>query len=145
MSLFKEINVGALIQIKVVEKKIDISRICSFFKLEEEKINEMYTSESIESDLLLKWSRFLEYDFFRIYSQHLVLYSPPSGEIYNTSKKIIKSELPTFKKHLYTREIIDFIVDLAENGIKTKKEIMETYRIPKTTLNRWIAKYGKSK
>ena len=33
-----------------------------------------------------KWSKILEYDFFRIYSQHLILYAPPSANE-NKSKK----------------------------------------------------------
>ena len=39
-----------------------------------------------------KWSKILEYDFFRIYTQHLILYAPPSAET-KTRKKPTKKSL----------------------------------------------------
>ncbi|CAM3357495.1 hypothetical protein [Empedobacter stercoris] len=59
------------------ELDIDTSRIIAFFKTyTEEEIKAQFKSKSILTDDLLKWSKLLEYDFFRIYSQHIILFSP---------------------------------------------------------------------
>ncbi|GAA4161465.1 hypothetical protein GCM10022217_27150 [Chryseobacterium ginsenosidimutans] len=100
----------------------------------------MYKSASLDTAFLLRWSKLLEYDFFRIYTQHLILYSPPSALSENLLQK--KTALPYFRKNIYTREIIDFILELLNNGHKTKLQIREEYGIPKSTLHRWIDKYN---
>ncbi|WP_428067490.1 transposase [Chryseobacterium gambrini] len=108
---FKEIHIGELIKTKVDESKtVDIQRICNFFKCNEECIYEMYKHESIDTKLLLKWSKLLEYDFFRVYTQHQILYSPPAAASYieNVNNKK-QSGLPQFRKNIYTKEVIEFI------------------------------------
>lgn len=136
---FKDIHIGALIAQKKTENEIETKRICNFLKCTEEEIAEMYQSKSLDAELILKWSKLLEYDFFRFYSQHLILYAPQSGE--NKTVKRSKSELPQFRKNIYTREVIDFILELIETGEKTRLQVIEEYRIPKTTLYKWIHKY----
>ncbi|BFO67476.1 transposase [Chryseobacterium sp. KCF3-3] len=136
---FKDIHIGSLVNERVSECKIEIERICNFFKCEEKKILEMYQAENLDDGLLLKWSKLLEYDFFRIYSMHLILYSPPSSPLPDSEK--ICSKLPQFRKNVYTQEMIDFIIELIEKGEKTRLEIITEYRIPKTTLYKWISKY----
>ncbi|MFP3594408.1 transposase [Chryseobacterium sp. SIMBA_038] len=136
---FKEIEIGELIKQRVLECKIDDQRICNFFKCTEKEIEEVYIKKSLECEQLLKWSKLLDYDFFRIYSQHLILYSPQASVQYN----IGNTELPYFKKNIYTREIIEFILDLVRTGEKSKTQIIKEYRIPKTTLYKWLSKYGK--
>lgn len=135
---FKEIHIGSLIKQCVAEKGIELPRICNFFESTSAEINLMYEAKSLESDLLLRWSKLLEYDFFRIYSQHLILYAPVKnlGKQENTA-----SILPQFRKNIYTREIIEFILEQISSKAMTKKEVMEIYRIPKTTLYKWIVKY----
>lgn len=128
-----------MILAKVEEMEIESSRICKFFKCSEKDIHEMFNSHSIDSELLLKWSKLLEYDFFRIYSQHLILYAPPSAK--EQDSKTEKSSLPQFRKNIYTKEIIDFILEQIETGEMTKNEVMTRYNIPKTTLYKWISKY----
>ena len=126
-----------MIEKRVAESGIEISRICSFLELDVNEINKMYSAESIDSNYLLRWSKLLEYDFFRIYMQHLVLYSP---EVRNCK---MKSSLPKFRKNIYTKEIIDFILELIENNKKSKLQVIQEYNIPKTTLYKWISKYKK--
>nr|WP_309872216.1 hypothetical protein [Chryseobacterium sediminis] len=48
---------------------------------------------------------------------------------------------PQFRKKLYTQEIISFILDLIDSGKKSKQEVMNEYKIPKTTLYKWMGKY----
>ena len=127
-----------MIEKKVTEIGIELPRICNFLKCNEKEIKEMFEQENLPTDIVLKWSKLLEYDFFRIYSQHLILYSPPSAQ--DVSKKR-KSTLPYFRKNIYTQEIIDFILEQIYSGKMTKSEVIERYRIPKTTLYKWIDKY----
>ncbi|WP_313376241.1 helix-turn-helix domain-containing protein [Chishuiella sp.] len=126
---------------RVSELNIDTKRIINFFKNKytEEQILEQYEKKSIDSNDLLKWSKLLEYDFFRIYSQHIILFAPLSKEINKDSKK--DSKLPQFKKNIYTIEIIEFVLDIYKNENKTIQEISKEYNIPKNTIRNWINKY----
>ena len=137
---FKDIHIGLMIEQAVTESGIELSRICNFFKCPEEEIQEMYTQENLSTVVLLKWCKLLEYDFFRIYSQHLILYAPQSAK--EPTLEHTKSSLPQFRKNIYTKEIIDFILEQISSGEMTKTQVMEKYKIPKTTLYKWISKYN---
>ncbi|WP_317127297.1 MULTISPECIES: helix-turn-helix domain-containing protein [Chryseobacterium] len=102
----------------------------------------MYNSKSLDSGILLKWSKILEYDFFRFYSQYLILYSPVSAET-KIKKDNESSQMPQFRKNIYTKEVINFMLELLEKGEKTKSQIITEYNIPKTTLYKWIEKNKK--
>lgn len=134
---FKDIHMGNLIEIKWKEREVSMERTCNFFKCSEEKINKMFLDSSINTEILLKWSKLLEYDFFRIYSGHLILYSPPTSS--NKEKK--PSLIPEFRKNIYTKEIVDFILELIVSDQKTKQQVIDEYNIPKTTLYKWLSKY----
>lgn len=142
MSFYKNIHIGELLIQKVKESNTDISRICKFMNTPLEDINKMYSSKSLDTEILLKWSKLLEYDFFRIYSQHLILYAPEDKSNYRSSEKK-KSKLPSFRKNIYTREVIDFILEMINSGEMTKIMVIEKYKIPKTTLYKWLQKYSK--
>lgn len=142
---FKNIHIGSLIEIRWKEQGIPMERTCNFFKLTEDDVRVMFQKEKLDTDILLRWSKLLEYDFFRIYSQYLILYSPPSSMSYIKKKaENMVSYLPEFKKNIYTQEIIDFLLELLSSGEKTKQEIINEYRIPKTTLYKWVSKYKKN-
>lgn len=135
---FKDIHLGSLIQQSVEENNIEPNRICNFLKCTEKDIEMMYQSKSLDTELLLRWSKLLKYDFFRIYTQHLILFAP---SIPVKQDKIVHSALPQFRKNIYTKEVIDFILELIDTNEKTRSQIIEEYRIPKTTLYKWIEKY----
>ncbi|UWX61537.1 transposase [Chryseobacterium oranimense] len=140
---FKDIHIGELIHRRFQEEAIGMRRACTFFECSEKEVKEMFIQKDVSANTLLKWSKLLEYDFFRVYSHHLVLYSPQrkrkgASKQGEASKK---SALPQFKKSLYTIEIITFIIELISSGEKSKKEIIEEYNIPKTTLYKWLHKY----
>ncbi|WP_347217387.1 transposase [Chryseobacterium sp.] len=139
---FKEIHIGSYIEKKVKEEGLEMSRLQNFFNCSEKEILEMMAQPELKTGTLLMWSKILEYDFFRIYCQHLILYSPPKkiGCYHNESRK--PSDLPQFRKNIYTREMIDFIIELITTQHKTKQQIVEEYRIPKTTLYKWLEKYS---
>ncbi|MBB4806842.1 hypothetical protein HNP38_002138 [Chryseobacterium defluvii] len=138
--IYKYIHIGELIKQRNEEMEIPINRMCAFLNCSEMEIREMYKSASMDTQLLLRWSKLLEYDFFRVYTQHLILYAVPAKTGYN-KPSAIKSGLPEFRKNIYTREVIDFIMELIDTHQKTRQQVMEEYRIPKTTLYKWYAKY----
>lgn len=138
---FKNIHIGQMIEERVTESGIEMSRLCNFFRCTEEEIKTMFSQKSMDTEILLNWSKLLEYDFFRLYSQHLILYAPQSANDKNSENKN-KSKLPTFRKNIYTREVIDFILELYNSGEKTKNQIIEEYKIPKTTFYKWLKKYN---
>jgi len=82
----------------------------------------MYQSKDLGTEMLLLWSKLLEYDFFRIYSQHLLLYAPLAS--LNYKKKYTVSNLSQFRKNVYITEIINFIVELYKSKEMTQKDIM---------------------
>ena len=136
---FKHIHIGQMIKERIAESEMETLRICNFFNCTEDEVIEMYQQENLPTDILLKWSKLLEYDFFRINTQHLILYAPPSAK--EQDSKTEKSSLPQFRKNIYTKEIITFILEQIDSGAMTKIEVMEQYKIPKTTLYKWIDKY----
>ncbi len=137
---FKNIHIGSLVEKRVTENGIETSRICNFLKCSEDELYNMYRSQDLSTDVLLRFSKLLEYDFFRLYTQHLILYAPPGSINYHKKETEKTSQLPVFRKNIYTKEIIDFMMDLLRKGVKTKSEIIREYRIPKTTLYKWITK-----
>ena len=143
MNNFKSIHIGKMIENTVAESRIEISRICNFFNCTEDEVIEMYQQENLPTDILLKWSKLLQYDFFRMYTQHLILYAPPSANEKRSKKEDKKQTVPQFRKNIYTKEVIDFIIEQIDTEKMTKKQIIERYNIPKTTLYKWISKYKK--
>lgn len=134
---YKHIKIGRLIKHLVDEAKISSEDLYTYFKISEAELKDIYSSSSLDSEDLLHWSKFLNYDFFRVYSQHLILYAPPADTRYirkvNDRKKGIKN--------IYTKEIIEFVLEQIESGEKTNAQIVEDYRIPKNTLYKWKKKY----
>lgn len=139
-SHFKKIHIGSIIRQKTIELEIKTSRICSFIKCTEKEVEEIFESVSLDTEIVLRWSKLLKYDLFRVYNQHLILYSPPRTAVSSDDNKAVS---PEFKKHLYTVELIDFILEQIQSGQMTKLEVMKEYGIPKTTLYKWISKYKK--
>ena len=138
---FKDIHIGNLIKQKLDAEEIDTVRVCNFLKCNSTEIEEMLASESIDTKKLLSWSKLLEYDFFRIYSHNILLFSPQKGHG-EPEKNVKKTKiLPKFRKNLYTVEIIEYILDVLVKGEKTIAEVIEDYKIPKSTLHKWLDKY----
>lgn len=136
--LYKNIHIGKYIKEMVDHKNISIERICNFLAKDEEFVEKIYESKSIETDILLRWSKLLEYDFFRLYSSHLILYAPPAAVNKTDTPKSDKT--PQFRKNIYTQEIKNFILSRIESGEMTQAEVIKEYSIPKSTLHRWIQK-----
>ncbi|MEG1312743.1 MAG: transposase [Bacilli bacterium] len=136
---FKEIDIGKLINVRLQEKGVSTQRVCRFFNCSESHIENLLQSKNIDTDILMKWSKLLEYDFFRIFSQHLILYAPQGNIGHNKIKNKIHA-VPQFRKNIYTKQLIDFILESIENKEKTINDVITDYGIPKTTLYKWIKK-----
>ena len=136
---FKEIHIGQLIYNIVNYKNIEESRIKNFFNNQDLDLNEVYKLKDVNTEDLLKWSKLLRYDLFRIYSQHLMLYANIESL---TEKVVVNDQIPIFKKSIYTKEVILFICELIKNKEKTFDQVLKEYNIPKTTLYRWLKKYN---
>ncbi|QIY89474.1 transposase [Chryseobacterium gallinarum] len=136
--LYKEIHIGELIKSKTEEMEVTIRHIAEVFRIPEHTVLETFGKKELPTGELLKWSKLLRYDFFRIYSQHLILYTPQYA---NPVRKKEKSQLMQFRKNIYSDELIEFVLELVRTGKKTKQEIIDDYRIPRTTLYKWIAKH----
>lgn len=135
--LYKVIHIGQSIKELVDQKEVTIERICNFLSKDEEFVQSIYESKSIDTDLLLRWSKLLEYDFFRLYSSHLILYAPPSA-VNKTKEKTDKT--PQFRKNIYTQEIKDFIIKKIDTKEMSPADVIKEYSIPKSTLHRWLQK-----
>jgi hypothetical protein len=137
--LYKVIHIGKAIKELVDQKEIAIERICNFLSRDEDFVNNVYESKSIDTDILLRWSKLLEYDFFRLYSSHLILYAPPSA-VNKSKEKSDKDKTPQFRKNIYTQEIKNFIIKKIDSGEMTQADVIKEYSIPKSTLHRWLQK-----
>ncbi|CAI8837765.1 transposase [Chryseobacterium sp. IT-36CA2] len=133
----KNIHIGSLIRSKVEEHQISIERICRFFESTEENVEKMYQAKSMDTEILLKWCKLLKFDFFRFYTGHLILYSPQS-RIDNVFRQ--KENTLMFRKSIYTQEVKDFILEKIKTRVMTANDVVERYKIPKTTLYKWMKK-----
>ncbi|PWN71117.1 transposase [Chryseobacterium phosphatilyticum] len=135
---FKHIPIGTLIQQLASENEVGIVEICNFLQCSKKEVELMYQAESLDTEVILQWSKLLKYDFFRIYSKHLIVYASlgASSDYKYTPEK--QSAVPGFRKSIYTPEIIEFVLELIETGEKSKRQIIEEYRIPETTLHKWM-------
>ncbi|WP_126653188.1 transposase [Chryseobacterium aureum] len=133
----KNIHIGSMIRSKVEEHHISVDRICNFFESTEDDIEKMYRSKSMDTEMLLKWCKLLRFDFFRFYTGHLILYAPQS-RIDNVIRQKEKSLV--FRKSIYTQEVKDFILEKIKNGTLSANDVVERYKIPKTTLYKWMKK-----
>lgn len=135
----KEIFIGEMLLRAVKERGIPEEYLCEFFGCSAAEISAMYDGKSIDTELLLQWSRLLKYDFFRLYSQHLILYSP---QVKRLARNTSSAMHLNFRKNVYSQEVIIFLLEQINSGEKPIYKIVEEYGVPKTTLYKWKAKYA---
>jgi len=137
----KTIHIGSYIKQKATELEITVLCMSSFLGVTEDELAEMFDMKSMDTQMLLCWSKLLEYNFFRLYSQHLILYAPASTMKNENGRTKISARQSKFRKNFYTPELIDFVIELVEKKIKTREQIINDYAIPKSTLFKWLSKY----
>ncbi|CAA7392980.1 transposase [Chryseobacterium fistulae] len=138
---FKHIHLGSLLKARTQELLLKSASLCAFFGCETQDLEKMYDSQSLDMELIVKWSKVLGYDFFRIYSTHLILYAPQVTQVRTIETKPKNPLEISFRKNIYTKEIIDFILEMLSTGEKSKGQIIEEYGIPNSTLHKWLDKY----
>ena len=142
--LYKKIDIKELIINRIEEIGLTNEKLFDKIDTDKTDFDALFTEGSLSVELLLKISKLLEYDFFRVYSMHLLLYAPPNmsfNQNLKQKKKKSNSKLPKFKKNTYTPEMILFIVGKLKKGELTIDEAIKKYSLPKTTLYRWKNKY----
>jgi transposase len=146
MGLYKKIQIGVLIIQRLKEMEMDTDKLALKLNIPKEKLESDLKNNDMSCSLLLSISKFLEYDFFRIYSMNILLYAPPRMGFEPSAAEKPKGSrvsevLPVFRKNTYTPEIIQFILNKIEQEGITPQSVINEYHIPKTTLYRWIRKY----
>ena len=139
---YKHIHIGQCLKGIVEIKEISSSQICSFFQCDYQSILEVYEQETIDSGILLRWCKFLDYNMFMFYHSHLQLYTPSAAgtKLKKSSSKGDNSRY-VFRKNLYSPEVVDWILGELNSNRLSVKEVMEKYNIPRTTIYRWQKKY----
>lgn len=137
---YKNIHIGSLIKEVFMERKMEEDRVCELLKITTKQLSNIFENESVDTKILLRISKLFEYDFFRIYSQHLLLYAPKSKNLDKIDNSPI-SRIPQFRKNLYTEEIIEFIIELIVTNKKSINQVISEYHIPRTTVYRWLEKH----
>ena len=144
--MYRNIHIGKYIKLRMTEIGMDQGTLAGKLRQSPEQLQGIFSSGDITCHQLLKISRILSYDFFRIYSMNIILYSPPNmGFAIKPEKGQRKgngTRMPNFIKNTYTPQVISYIVSLYRSGELSAAEMTQKYRIPKTTLYRWLKKYN---
>lgn len=140
---YKKIDIGKHIE-KVAELRgVSLLRACKFFKCNKGDILDMYTKHSLDCELLLKWSKLLDYNFFMFYHTHLQFYKPSAVSANLKGVQLTENDKSyVFRKNLYSVDVVNWLMNKLDNGELTPKEIMLKYNIPRTTLYRWIRRHN---
>lgn len=72
--------IGQLIHVRLQERGMSVSHLARQLSCERSNLYRIFERESIDTRLLLRISRVLEYDFFRLYSDELRKEKPVSKE-----------------------------------------------------------------
>lgn len=141
-SFNRNIHIGSIIKEVIQEKKVNIEELKLKIGYSTFAINNLFDSKSIDSMELLKWSKALRYDFFRLYSSHLMFHHGISN---SPSKKLdtIEIEGVQIQKNAYTKELVQFLVNKVRNYEMNSSQVINQYGIPKTTFYKWLQKYPK--
>lgn len=138
MENLREIHIGNVLTEYIEQEGIKHNDIIRKLKITKNKLSSTLSSKSIDTDDLLKWSKFLNVDLFRLYSGHLILHHGISGI---KPQKKEKSDKLIIRKNVYTFEIKKFIIDQIKNNEISIPMAISKYNIPKTTLYKWIRQY----
>lgn len=132
---FKKIHIGYVLKSIVYERKLEEEDVLKYFKITKETLDEIYNTHNVTLDELLKWSKFLRFDLFRIFSMHLMLHH---GISITKSKKKDGNAGISIRKNVYTQEIKVFVVSQIRNEEISVPDAIKKYSIPKTTLYKWL-------
>lgn len=141
MENLRELHIGNVISEYIEKEGVKINEVVRKLNVSKHKVISMLHSKSIETDDLLKWSKFFNIDFFRLYSGHLILHHGISGITPKKAENGERKEKLMIRKNVYTFEIKKFIIDQVKNNELTIQDAIKKYNIPKTTIYKWIRQY----
>ena len=139
MDKYKKIHIGKHIQHVVLKSGISLGKICQYMQSTPNEIEEMYAKSSIDSSVLLKWSKLLNYNFFMFYNTHLQLYKPKASTARLKETKESDS-LYDFSRKYYSNEVKEFVLNKIKKEELTVADVISKYNIPRTTIYRWVKK-----
>jgi hypothetical protein len=139
-SLVRNISIGLIITRIMEEKEFSVDELRLKLGITTSSLNELLSSNSIDTILLLKISKALRYDFFRLYSSHLMLHYGISSSVSRTKSKV-DIEGVQIRKNVYTKELIFHLIKKVRTNKMSIKDVILKYGIPKTTFYKWLQKY----
>ena len=98
---FQDIHIGIHIEHIAKVKNVSVLRASLYFKCSPHDILEMYKKKSLDSSLLLKWCKLLNYNFFMIYHSHLQIFASSASRAKLDEKEIKKSYPEYVLKRIY--------------------------------------------
>lgn len=137
----KKIHIGQKIRERADFLQIPSERLAERLSIPVSALNEVFSKETIDTGLLLKISKRLNYDFFRLYTGHLIVYAPSSATSKIKEPRQKMNVAFDFRKNVYTPEIIAYFIRKLEKQEISIGEIISKYKIPKSTIYRWKTKY----
>jgi hypothetical protein len=132
---FKKIHIGYVLKSIVYERNLEEEDVLKYFKITKETLDEIYNTKNVKLDELLKWSKFLRFDLFRLFSMHLMLHH---GISITKSMKADGNAGISIRKNVYTQEIKVFVVNQIRNEEISVTDAIKKYSSPKTTLYNWL-------
>jgi DNA-binding Xre family transcriptional regulator len=87
------IHIGSIIKKVAEQQRISAVELADHLGLHRNNIYDIYKREGIDTNLLLKLSRFLKHDFFRYYSKELALEPTPAASETIAAYKQLVDEL----------------------------------------------------
>jgi hypothetical protein len=135
MENLRDIHIGNLLQECVNNEGIKSNDLIRKMKISKHKLMATFASKSIETEDLLKWSKFFNIDFFRLYSGHLILHHGISGIAPKKTEKTTKIHI---RKNVYTLEIKQFVLSQIESNELSITDAISKYNIPKSTIYKWV-------
>jgi hypothetical protein len=138
--LVRNVNIGLIINEVIKIKKVKLYQFASNLGVSRTELNKYLKSESIDTMILLKISKILRYDFFRLYSSHLMLHHGISNNLNRNKQEFIIQGI-NIRKNVYTKEMVSFLILKVRSNEMKANEVIKRYGIPKTTFYKWLQKY----
>jgi predicted transcriptional regulator len=139
--LVRNLHIGDIISKIIIEKKMKMADIKSKMCITSKTLNKMLIAKSLDTTHLLKWSKVLRYDFFRLYSSHLMLHHGISNTLTRKTDSLNIQGIH-IRKNVYTKDLIQFLINKVQTNEMTPMEVINQYAIPKTTFYKWLQKYA---
>jgi transcriptional regulator with XRE-family HTH domain len=120
------VNIGEHIKSKAQEKKLSQEMLGRLINKSKQNVGDIYKRTSIDTELLLKLCRVLDFDFFALYYEEEPLKSMRTRELMQTSDKIDELE-KLLEQHEDKIRYLSKTVERGDIAIQMYKEDRERY------------------